>query len=218
MAESQTPRQESLCSARQIRPYAANGLRGGRDTVSELIGACVRFSRIEAHVYFQHRAKRREREGLPGTCQAQRPQADLGCLYSLAIGRQDEGAGWIAVDETRTARASNGKSYRYGRRNSVSFDYPTPKRAAHMQRAGAPKGNSVQVHATNNQSGLKNETLANMRENAILQGETSHASVAQLDRASVFVTDDGNPQSPCSSKTCEISEPCDSHSPSQTPV
>ena len=87
-----------------------------------------------------------------------------------------------------------------------------------MQRAGAPKGNSVQVHATNNQSGLKNETLANMRENAILQGETSHASVAQLDRASVFVTDDGNPQSPCSSKTCEISEPCDSHSLCQTPV
>ena len=66
--------------------------------------------------------------------------------------------------------------------------------------------------------GAGRETLANMRENAILQGETSHASVAQLDRASVFVTDDGNPQSPCSSKTCEISEPCDSHSPSQTPV
>ena len=44
------------------------------------------------------------------------------------------------------------------------------------------------------------------------------ARVAQLDRASVYGTEDENPQPPCSSKTCIDSEPCACHSLCQTPV
>ena len=63
-------------------------------------------------------------------------------------------------------------------------------RAAHAQRAGAPKGDSVLSHATSKQGqGESRKHLQTKEKRVSSRGKEAHARVAQLDRASVYGTE-----------------------------
>ena len=117
------------------------------------------------------------------------PKLTLGVYTHLQVADKTKGLDGLPSVRTdkpdrESARATG--TYDVTANQPASF---VERRAAHAQRAGAPKGNSVLPHATNSLSGDKQATLANMRGNAILEGEMSQTPVAQLDSASVFGTE-----------------------------
>ncbi len=117
------------------------------------------------------------------------PKLTLGVYTHLEVA--DKTKALDALPSVRTDKPDGETAMATGT-HDVTANQPTSlveRCAAHAQRAGAPKGDSVLPHATNSLSGVKQETLANTRKDAILQGETSQAPVAQLDSASVFGTE-----------------------------
>jgi len=67
---------------------------------------------------------------------------------------------------------------------------PHEKRAAHAQRTGAPKGDSVRLHATSERKqAAARKHLQSLKKCVFSKGNKAPAPVAQLDRASVFGTE-----------------------------
>jgi len=110
------------------------------------------------------------------------PKLTLGVYTHLQVADKTK-----ALDGLPSIRTD--KPDRETARATGTYDVAAKRRAASAQRAGAPKSYSVLPHATNTLSGAKQETLANTPESTIMQGKTLQASVAQLDRASVFGTE-----------------------------